>query len=425
MPMLLEREHQAAAPRPEPGSVGLDPGGATEPARHRVRRAHPLLVDGLLALLATGLALASLVGRVSQVRLTEDGSIRFDQADALGVALLLLGTLSLVWRRRAALLVLGVSGVAFFVYEALGYAPPLLPIAPLVALYTVAVTWTPAASARAMGIMVVGVVAAALTEHGALTDDQFLDYVIAVVAAWMLGYGLQLSRARTALAEERAAKLAGEQAARTQLAVEQEQARIARELHDIVAHHVCVIVAQASAARLVFDAGSDQTRQTLGSIESTGREALAEMRTLLGVLRPDHSGRAELSPQPRLDQLPSLVAQVERAGLPVQLTLRGQPRRLPACVEVSAYRIVQEALTNSLKHAGPARADVVVSYHRAFVGLRIRDDGWGGTADAVAGHGLIGMRQRAALLGGELVTGPASGGGFQVTAKLPVNGEPP
>jgi signal transduction histidine kinase len=210
---------------------------------------------------------------------------------------------------------------------------------------------------------------------------------------------------------------AAEQAEWTRVAVEQEQARIARELHDIVAHNVSVIVAQAAAARRVFDAEPEHARQVLAAIETTARQALVEMRRLLGVLHPDPG--AQLAPQPRLDRLPGLVAQISRAGLPVELVVQGRRRPLPAGVELSAYRIVQEALTNALKHAGAARATVVLGYRAAGLELRVSDDGRGAPAGVVTGQGLVGMRQRAALLGGKLVAGPGPAGGFQVTATLP------
>lgn len=388
----------------------------------RVYRVGPFVVDGILALVVTGAALASLVGRVSQVLETDEGSLRFHVPDLLGVALLLVGTLALAWRRYVPLLVLVVTAAAFFVYHALGYAPPPLPFALLIALYTVAALSAPPTSAAATGAIILGVAAAGVTEEGPLTDDQFLAYVMSAAAAWMLGYGVQLTRARTALLEEQAVQLEREQAARTEAAVEQEKARIARELHDIVAHGVSVIVAQAGAAQRVFDVNPEHSRQALNAIEITGREALIEMRRLLNVLRADR-GQDNRAPQPGLDQLPALVAQVRRAGLPVELVVGGEARPLAAGVELSAYRIIQEALTNILKHAGPTRAWVELAYHPGLLELTVRDEGRGSSRDVVAGHGLVGIGQRVTLLHGELVVGPAPGGGFQVRAKLPLGGE--
>jgi signal transduction histidine kinase len=369
-------------------------------------RAHelsPLVVDGLLALAVAGAALGSLVADVSQVRATPAGTLRFHVADGLGVALLLVGTLSLAWRRRAPLPVLAVSATALFLYEGLGYPPTPLPFAPLVALYTVAALCPTPVSLSTCLALSAGAIATGVTDHSLVTRDQFLGYVLSVLVAWMLGYGGRLNRT--------------EQAGRTRLAVEQEQARIARELHDIVAHNVSVIVAQASAARRVFDAEPERARQILAAIETTARQALVEMRRLLGVLHPDPG--AERAPQPGLDQLPGLLAQIGRAGLPVELVVQGQWRPLPAGVELNAYRIIQEALTNALKHARAGRARVVLAYHPAGLELQITDDGRGAPAGLVAGQGLVGMRQRATLLGGRLVAGPHPQGGFQVTATLP------
>jgi signal transduction histidine kinase len=223
------------------------------------------------------------------------------------------------------------------------------------------------------------------------------------------------------LLADQAAQLTREQAAQTQAAVRQEQTRIARELHDIVAHRVVVMVAQAGASKRIFDAEPERARRALTSIENMGREALIEMRRLLGVLWT-HDEESK-SPQPGLADLPDLIAQIERAGLPVELRISGQPRTLPAGVELSAYRIVQEALTNTLKHAGPARAEVELRYHPDLLEVRVDDDGQGSSSLLKAGQGLVSMRQRAALLGGEVSLGPRSGTGFQVAAKLPVNGE--
>ncbi len=235
----------------------------------------------------------------------------------------------------------------------------------------------------------------------------------------MIGYGVALSRARVTLAEQRAAALARDHDRRMQAAVEQEQARIAGEVHDIVAHDVSVIVAQAAVARRVFDTQPRKAAEALASIEAVGRDALDGLRRLFGLLRtqPDEPERA---PQPSLDRLPWLLEQVRRAGLPVELTIDGTPRPLPATVELNAYRIVQEALTNSLKHAGPTRASVVLEYEPDALRVEVRDEGGAGTHSTSAGYGLISMQQRTSMLGGDLVVGPEVERGFRVSARLPV-----
>jgi signal transduction histidine kinase len=201
-------------------------------------------------------------------------------------------------------------------------------------------------------------------------------------------------------------------------AVLEERARIARELHDVIAHHVSVMVVQAGAERRALDAGAGSTHEVLETIESTGRNALGEMRRLLGMLRDESHG--PLAPQPRLEDVPVLVAQLRDAGLPVQLQVEGVQHPLPIGIELSAYRIVQEALTNALKHAGGAPARVRVRYRDDLLELEITDDGSPGEPVAEAGgHGLVGMRERVALCGGQMQAGPNSDGGSLSTQCSP------
>jgi signal transduction histidine kinase len=211
-----------------------------------------------------------------------------------------------------------------------------------------------------------------------------------------------------------------------------ERARIARELHDVVAHHISAIAVQAGAGAAVAERDPRRTRDVLESIQETSREALAEMRAMLNVLRSDDEAPAERVPQPSLAQIERLVKQSLAVGLPVTLKVDGTPHALPEALDVSAYRIVQEALTNVLKHAGPAHAAVLIRYTPDAVELEIRDDGRGargrpdgsntsnGSTAAGPGRGLVGMRERVALFGGELVAGPAPDHGFTVRARLPV-----
>jgi len=199
----------------------------------------------------------------------------------------------------------------------------------------------------------------------------------------------------------------------------QERSRIARELHDAIAHNVSVMVVQAGAERRVLDETSGSTREGLETIERIGRGALTEMRRLVGMLRSDVGD--PLAPQPGLDDLPTLITQVREAGLPVELHLDGPPRALPVGLELSAYRIVQEALTNALKHAGEAHASVYVRYGVDSLELEIIDDGAGTqTPVASGGHGLVGMRERVSVYGGELEAGPRPEGGYRLHASLPV-----
>jgi signal transduction histidine kinase len=236
--------------------------------------------------------------------------------------------------------------------------------------------------------------------------------LLQLVAFWLAGVLVHARRRASALAAHSAAlQRQAEQAAAT------ERARIARELHDIVAHHLSVIVLQAAGAR----ASGKPAEATLEKIENSGRQALAETRRLLGVLR-DPAEETGLAPQPGIGDLDGLAASVRAAGLPVKLRIDGDLAPLPAAVDVSVYRIVQEALTNVLKHAGPARADVTIGCAREAITIEVTDDGTGEAGNQVtaAGHGLAGMRERAAVFGGELAAGPRPDGGFAVRARLPL-----
>ncbi|MEW2293711.1 sensor histidine kinase [Streptomyces sp. NPDC006743] len=249
------------------------------------------------------------------------------------------------------------------------------------------------------------------------------------VLAWVLGDSMRTRRAYFAQLEERAARLEKEREAQAKVAVAAERARIARELHDVVAHNVSVMVVQADGAAYVMDAAPDQARKALETISSTGRQALAEMRRLLGVLRTgEHQEGGEYVPQPNAEQIEDLVEQCRGSGLPVDFRVEGTPRPLPSGVELTAYRIVQEALTNTRKHGGPnAGASVRLVYFDDGLGLLVEDDGKGaphelyeeGGADG-QGHGLIGMRERVGMVGGTLDAGPRPGGGFRISALLPL-----
>ncbi|GAA3039723.1 sensor histidine kinase [Streptomyces glomeratus] len=247
--------------------------------------------------------------------------------------------------------------------------------------------------------------------------------------AWVLGDSLRTRRAYLAELEERAARLEKEREAQAKVAVAAERARIARELHDVVAHNVSVMVVQADGAAYVLDAAPDQAKKALETISGTGRQALAEMRRLLGVLRTgEHKEAGEYVPQPDVEQIDELVEQCRSAGLPVDFKVEGTPRPLPSGVELTAYRIVQEALTNTRKHGGPnAGASVRLVYFDDGLGLLVEDDGKGAPHELYEdggldgrGHGLIGMRERVGMVGGTLDAGPRPGGGFRISALLPL-----
>ncbi|MBO8202633.1 sensor histidine kinase [Streptomyces smyrnaeus] len=260
-----------------------------------------------------------------------------------------------------------------------------------------------------------------------------LFMTLAFVMAWVLGDSLRTRRAYYLQLEERAQRLEKEREAQAKVAVAAERARIARELHDVVAHNVSVMVVQADGAAYVLDSSPEQTRMALETISGTGRQALAEMRRLLGVLRSGDAGRRdgdEYVPQPGVEQIADLVEQVRGAGLTVDFKVQGDPHPLPSSVELTAYRIVQEALTNTRKHGGPdVGATVHLCYGDGELCVLAEDDGRGaqhelyeaGGADGL-GHGLIGMRERVGMVGGALEAGPRSGGGFRIRAALPLKG---
>jgi signal transduction histidine kinase len=242
---------------------------------------------------------------------------------------------------------------------------------------------------------------------------------LSLAVAWLIGRELRRRRGELALLRERANRLEAEREAQARSAVAEERTRIARELHDVVAHSVSVIVVQAQAGtRLLED--PQQARSAFRSIETTGREALVELRRLLGILRTADAQTA-VGPQPGLASLDSLLEQVREAGLAVTVSVEGDPQPLPPGIDLSAYRIVQEALTNTLKHAGPAKARILLRYAAGALELEVVDDGSGpGPGGNGSGHGLVGMRERAALYGGELEAGEGPQGGYAVRARLPL-----
>ncbi len=247
------------------------------------------------------------------------------------------------------------------------------------------------------------------------------------VLCWAWGRLTRVRRAYLVELEDRAARLERERDAQAKVAVAAERARIARELHDVVAHNVSVMIVQADGAAYVLDNSPQQAKEALGTIASTGRQALVEMRRLLGVLRSADTAE-EYVPQPGVEELPELLEQVRTAGLPVEFITSGDPRELPRGVELTVYRIVQEALTNVRKHGGPdVRARVAVDFGERELAVLIEDDGRGTTDEQLStggtdglGHGLIGMRERVGMVSGSLDIGPRPGGGFRIRAVLPL-----
>jgi signal transduction histidine kinase len=240
---------------------------------------------------------------------------------------------------------------------------------------------------------------------------------------WLAGYAVRERAEQAEEAEERAAQAEREREAAARVAVAEERARIARELHDIVAHAVSVMVLQVGAVRHKLPDELADDADALRGVEDTGRAALTEMRRLLGAMRSDGDD-LELAPQPGLGSLESLLDEVGRAGLPVELHVDGDPAAVPRAIDLSAYRIVQEGLTNALKHARATHADVTLRYAPHELRIEVRDDGVGASKSNGAGYGLVGIRERVKIYGGQMTAGPAPGGGFVLSARLPVGSSP-
>jgi signal transduction histidine kinase len=282
----------------------------------------------------------------------------------------------------------------------------------------------PAVAGAAIGLAAVVVMLATGGRGGVVrTGDVELGlFIWSLIAVGLpLGAFALGARARSAAElQERADRLEREREQRTRAAVAAERARIARDLHDVIAHSVTVMTVQGGAARLLLDSDPGRAREPLLVVEETGHQALADMRRLVGIVQDEPKRAPALTPQPGLADLPALAEKLQRAGLPTDLVVHGEPETLTPGVELTAYRVVQEALTNALKHAGPAAARVTVIYEPHELRLEISDDGPGTSSQPDGGHGLVGMRERVALYGGRLEVGPRASGGFSVRARLPL-----
>jgi signal transduction histidine kinase len=375
--------------------------------------------DALLAVVLAGSSVASVLAGVPA----------FGEPLALGLALALLSTLPVAVRRRWPI---PVAAVLLFATGAdlVAAAPHQAGLQPYVALILAGYSVGSRAEGRfsialpaCLALLALPVFALALADHESLGNE--VTSYIWLVAAWGVGRVVRGMRRRTAELEAANAELADHREIAAEAAVTVERGRIAREIHDVIAHNVSMMVVQAGAAARVLRADEPQVRSALETIAETGRQTVDEMRSVLGVLRSGADEAADRAPQPGLADLASLAEGLRRSGISVDWRVEGVPRPLPRALDLSAYRIVQEALTNSLKHARGARAEVVVHYDDGALALDISDSGGARTgAPAVAtpatgGNGIVGMRERAALFGGELMAGPTADG-FRVTARLPV-----
>jgi signal transduction histidine kinase len=370
-------------------------------ARLRGVRLDPLKVDWTLAALLT-------IGAQLAIWLGSDAT--HHRLGAAVVALTITAPIA-VRRSYPTLVGTGVPVLAALDHDLWDAQSISYPVATYCALYALTV-WTPPRR-FAFGLALVMAVWLAFSLRGGEFPNNGVAFAVVTAIVMLLVRRVVGDRERRAQLAERERDVAAREA------VVEERARIARELHDAIAHNVSMMVVQAGAERRVIDQQHGSTKEVLETIERIGRDALTEMRRLVGMLRSDRAD--ELAPQPGLSDLPTLLAQVHGAGLPVELELEGEPRQLPVGIELSAYRIVQEALTNALKHAGEAHAIVRVRYGADSLELEIVDDGPGGQTPVTSGgHGLAGMRERVALYGGRLDAGRRPSGGFAVRVLLPV-----
>jgi signal transduction histidine kinase len=345
----------------------------------------------------------------------------------LALAVTLLTGVAVAVRRRWPVATLVLVAAVILVQQFYGASLNFGSLAAVIALFTVAAETPRRTSLVVLALLPAYLMVADLAYaaiHPTSTElliGQFISAVVIFGIVWLAGDSYRSRRARMRELEERADRLEREQAERARIAVQNERAIIARELHDIVAHSVSVMVVQAGAARRIVDDQPDEARAAMASIETTGREALVEMRRLLGVLRSD-AGPAPLEPQQGLAGIGTVIAGADRAGVVVELVIEGEPQPLPPGLDLTAYRIVQEALTNTVKHAAPAHATVRIRYASDALDLDIVDDGSraDGERDATGGHGLIGMEERVRLYGGDFTAGPRQPAGFGIQVRLPL-----
>ncbi|TDE57586.1 sensor histidine kinase [Nonomuraea mesophila] len=346
---------------------------------------------------------------------TPDGGVDPGVIWYVGVSVALL--VPLAWRDRPRLSFAVVALVSFGQWLAdLGPVPAN--VAVLIALWGVAYRCTWQWALAALLVAELGVLLL-LVDWMAPTFGMFSTGSILVVTIWLTGLYARTRRHYLEGLEERAERAERERDQQARMAAAAERARIARELHDVVAHNVSVMVVQADGAGYALDHDPEQARQAVTTISRTGRVALAEMRRLVGVLRENENPDTDYTPQPGLDQLEKMVRE---SAVPTRLRVEGAPTDLPEGQQLAVYRIVQEALTNALKHGGPGvRADVEIDFTGPDVLVRVTDDGRGAAAPRSAGgHGLIGMRERVGMYGGDVSAGPLRGGGFEVLARLPM-----
>ncbi|MGE0056590.1 MAG: sensor histidine kinase [Dehalococcoidia bacterium] len=386
-----------------------------------LRGLDPRVLDAVVAIALSLGAVAIVAGRDGG-----GGDLRSD--DVLGLVLALAQTLPLAVRRNHPLGVAFAISIALVAHSAIGYEVVQAgTFSSLVAVYGAGTLCDRRGSLLTLGITFAAIAGFYATNREDWATGDIVATTGTWVAAWLLGVFVRIRGQQADAAGARVASLELEQEMRAREAVADERARMARELHDIVGHALNIIVLQASGAQRVFDTRPEVSRETLSSIESTGREALADMERMLGVLRDADLENQRSEPQPGLAQLEGLAAHVSEAGIPVEVVIEGEPVDVPASVDLSAYRIVQESLTNCLKHSGASHATVTVRYSPHDVEVTVVDNGRGRTngASSTGGRGHLGMRERAGLFGGEISMGPVEKSqGYAVKARLPFKGPP-
>jgi signal transduction histidine kinase len=393
-------------------------------------RKHPSVGDWILAATCAALFVPTLFLTLPY----EQAGLIVREPDLPGVLLTLLTCAPLAWRRRYPVAVLIAIALPTVVLAALNYAG-LYGLTLLIGTYTVAAYDSRRRAVAALGIAIFSAMLGVALSDQVVGITSYVSNLALLTAAWAFGRSIAFRRAYTAQLEERAARLEAERDADLRAVVAEERARIARELHDVVAHHVSVMTVQAAAAQRTMARDLSGAQEAMAAVEATGRDALMEMRRMVGVLRGDESQDRDidsaLAPQPGIADIPTLVDELQRAGLHVEADLEDPPQSVGAGVDLTVYRIVQEALTNTLKHAGPTRARVVVRYSGGCLDLLVEDHGRG-IATILAqdqdqvrqGHGLPGMRERISLYGGRLYAGPRGGGGYAVRARIPLDRVP-
>ncbi|GII61254.1 two-component sensor histidine kinase [Sphaerisporangium krabiense] len=387
-------------------------------------RSHPLFGDSVLAVLLAVLSLA-FAGLVSAQDASQ-GRLPAYSFNAVAAVLAVGTCLLTALRRRWPFVLLCLAQLPQIALAALRYEGGLVGLVTLILLYTVAAYRGLALSLVAAAVALATYAVSAVIAFDAGGWTQHAIVVVVTMTVWVGGRSVRLRRAYLAELVDRAERLERAREADTRAARAEERSRIARELHDVVAHHVSVMTVQAAAARKVLETRPEAARDALVAIEEMGRTAMREMRGIVGVLRTDGES-GELAPQPGMVDLPGLVDQMREAGLRAQLWIEGERPVIPPGIDLAAYRLVQEALTNSLRHAGPAaRAWVTVRHEQGELLVHVEDDGHGGVEAPQRGpgdrpgHGLVGIRERVALYGGVLRIGPRQGGGFEVRARFPL-----